>query len=376
MAKLKNTSLVISEAKPHTIKKFELIEKYVDEWARKILGYEKSNGLLFIDCMCNSGVYTDVNGDTVYGTPIRIARLVNEIIQNYPGKTANLFFNDIDATKTKELENQLAKLNLSNAKINVSTGDGNAMLKAFNLRHYYQFNTLLVYDPYQAAIDWQAVTPFLQTWGEVIINHMVSDTVRGVAVANKGSTVQKYVDTYKLSIDDLIALGHDRSELERIITRIITERATKSSNQEHLISSFPFFNTNNTLVYNLIHYCKNIEGKKLFKKVSWQTFGGKSSGKRTHDLEGQFSFDMMPSASSAVSFSDESCYTVKDIAKYLSQKYTARGTVALKEIYDDLDYHPVFPSDGFKPEIKQALKDYGHATCKRDSVEFAQKSSL
>ena len=35
---------IITEAKPHTIKKFELIERYVDEWARKILGFEGVNG--------------------------------------------------------------------------------------------------------------------------------------------------------------------------------------------------------------------------------------------------------------------------------------------------------------------------------------------
>lgn len=50
---------IITEAKPHTIKKFELIEKYVDEWARKILGYKGKNGLngskgiIYIDCMSN-----------------------------------------------------------------------------------------------------------------------------------------------------------------------------------------------------------------------------------------------------------------------------------------------------------------------------------
>ena len=53
---------IITEAKPHTIKKFELIERYVDEWARKILGYdgkdgrEGSKGIIYIDCMSNSGV--------------------------------------------------------------------------------------------------------------------------------------------------------------------------------------------------------------------------------------------------------------------------------------------------------------------------------
>ena len=43
MARTKKVE-IITEAKPHTIKKFELIERYVDEWARKILGYNGKTG--------------------------------------------------------------------------------------------------------------------------------------------------------------------------------------------------------------------------------------------------------------------------------------------------------------------------------------------
>lgn len=61
-AKKKN---IISKASPHTIKKFELIEEYIKSWAQKLLLTESCNGLIFIDCMCNSGVYTTV-AHTVY----------------------------------------------------------------------------------------------------------------------------------------------------------------------------------------------------------------------------------------------------------------------------------------------------------------------
>ena len=49
--------VTITKISPHTVKKFELIEKYVDEWARKILGFNGTNGLsgskgiIYIDCM-------------------------------------------------------------------------------------------------------------------------------------------------------------------------------------------------------------------------------------------------------------------------------------------------------------------------------------
>ncbi|MDR3601417.1 MAG: hypothetical protein P4L49_13210 [Desulfosporosinus sp.] len=59
MSRKAKVSDPITIAKPHTLKKFELISRYVDEWARKILGYPKSQGIIYIDCMCNCGMYYD-----------------------------------------------------------------------------------------------------------------------------------------------------------------------------------------------------------------------------------------------------------------------------------------------------------------------------
>ena len=61
-----NNSAVVSKASPHTIKKFELIESYVKSWAQKLMQNNYCNGIIFIDCMCNSGVYHDGNGKDVY----------------------------------------------------------------------------------------------------------------------------------------------------------------------------------------------------------------------------------------------------------------------------------------------------------------------
>lgn len=58
---------VISKASPHTIKKFELIEEYIKSWAKKLLLTDSCDGLIFIDCMCNSGVYIDDAGQVVKG---------------------------------------------------------------------------------------------------------------------------------------------------------------------------------------------------------------------------------------------------------------------------------------------------------------------
>ena len=87
MARTKKVE-TITKISPHTVKKFELIEKYVDEWARKILGIKGVNGMpgskgvIYIDCMCNSGLY-EVDGNIVEGTALRVAKKLNEIISNY-----------------------------------------------------------------------------------------------------------------------------------------------------------------------------------------------------------------------------------------------------------------------------------------------------
>ena len=64
---------VIDTAHPHTIKKFELIEEYIKSWSQKLVLYENCNTLVFIDCMCNCGVYFDDDGNLIDGTSVRVA---------------------------------------------------------------------------------------------------------------------------------------------------------------------------------------------------------------------------------------------------------------------------------------------------------------
>lgn len=152
-------------AKPHTIKKFDLVENYVDEWARKILGVPNSKGVVFIDCMCNRGIYTSENGDYVMGTPIRVARKLDAIIQNYNDKNAILFFNDLSYEKVSTLESILSKDDLKHIHVFFSAVDASDFLKKFDLSKYNHYNKLLFYDPYIASIDWDAITPFFTLLG-------------------------------------------------------------------------------------------------------------------------------------------------------------------------------------------------------------------
>ena len=364
----KHDSGIVTEAAPHTIKKFELIEAYVDEWARKILGFGVSKGVIYIDCMSNSGLYYDENKNIVEGTAIRVAKKLNEIIINYSGKKAVAIFNDIDNARVERLKNEIEKLKLNNIEISYHNEDCDTFLQGLNSTEWTEFNTLLLYDPYNASINWNAIKPFLNRWGEVIINHMVFDTPRGVTQAKKKSVIERYEETYQRDIDSLIET--DKSELDKIIRSIIKNNVQRTSSK-YYISLAPFYSRTNGKLYSLFHCTSNIEGIKLYKKVTWKTFGGKSSLKHSRYDNNQPTFDF-GSEITLQEKSDPECYTVSDIAKYIYEKYSNAGTYLLADIYADLDEHPVFPSDGYKNEIKSELKKLG-VKISGTTITFPQK---
>ena len=355
MARTKKVE-VITEAKPHTIKKFELIEKYVEAWAYKILnyhgnpGYAPASGVIFIDCMSNSGVYKDINGNSVEGTALRVAQCLNNVFANYLDKKAILIFNDLESERVEHLKSEIENLQLDHIEVYYQNQDCNTFLRELDLDSYKnKYHTLLLYDPYNASIDWDAITPYLNRWGEVIINHMSSDTVRGISQAKKSGAADRYEETYQTSVESLI--NASKEDLDKIVVSIIQSNVHKDS---YHISPFAFFSRTNGKLYSLIHCSASVEGIKLYKKVAWQTFGGKSSLKDTHNAQNQLRLDFDDFGNFETD-TDEQCYYVQDIAKYICDEYSHMGTVSWDEVCKALDEHPIFPSDGFKNEIKKEL---------------------
>lgn len=369
MKVMRNGDEVISTAKPHTIKKFELIEKYVAEWAQKLCNVTGCKNLVFIDCMCNSGQYIDILGNTVYGTPVRVSKVLEKTAEQYPEKNIIVCFNDIDSKKTKHLSG-LVPSGKKNFYVKIYNTDGNALLKqkADEILNCQNTHCLLVYDPYVAAIDWEAVCPFLNSWSEVMINHMVSDSVRATKVIKSQEAIDKYEHTYLTALENLISKRCDRKTYAKRVEKII--KTLHHGEKKFYIAAFPFFNSRNALVYDLIHYTTNVEGFKLYKKVAWKTFGGKSSTKDTHGMEMQLSLDFGDMNDDFKYQGDESCYYVQDIATYLQEKFRGRKNVPLSDLWKVLEEHPVFPSDSFRREIKTELKNIHLAKVSRNSVSF------
>ena len=354
-----NNKELISKASPHTIKKFELIEEYIKSWAQKLMLNQYCNGIIFIDCMCNCGLYHDENGILVEGTPIRVAKALRDVAGQYPLKQVFLYFNDIDQDKTDLLQTKLPSAR-GNYHVVVTHEDGNALLKEIgskldlqNHLHYF-----LLYDPYDASIDWEALFPFFRNWGEVMINHMVSDPVRAITQVKKSSTKVKYESTYLDAFENLVPFGSDKNAYEKRVEEIIE---TLKGRREYFVAAFPFYNSQNSQVYSLIHCTGNKEGFKLYKKSAWKTFGARSSTKNSHVDKNQLTLDFSGQGLVTTS-TDESCFVVTDIAKYLSRAFAGRTEVPLQELWDLLDEHPIFPSEGYRTEIRNDLKNIFGAT--------------
>lgn len=349
-----NNKELVSKASPHTIKKFELIEEYIKAWAQKLMLNQYCSGLIFIDCMCNSGVYHDDAGNIVEGTPIRVAKALRDVAGQYPSKQVFLYFNDIDQNKTNLLQTKIFP-SRNNYHVTVTHEDGNKLLKEIGsqLNQQNHLHYFLLYDPYDASIDWEALFPFFRNWGEVMINHMVSDPVRAITQVKKSDTKVKYESTYLDDFENLVPFGSDKNAYEKRVEEIINYL---KGNRRYFVAAFPFYNTQNSQVYSLIHCTGNQEGFKLYKKSAWKTFGARSSTKTTHVDYHQLTLDLTGEGLVTTS-TDESCFVVTDIAKYLSRAFAGRSEVPLQELWDLLDDHPIFPSDGFRNEIKADLKN-------------------
>ena len=85
MASSKKNDL-ISVASPHSIKKFELISEYVKAWIHILMLYENCKGIVYIDCMSNSGLYKDDDGNEIEGTPLLVSEIIADAMNQYPDK--------------------------------------------------------------------------------------------------------------------------------------------------------------------------------------------------------------------------------------------------------------------------------------------------
>ncbi len=366
---------VISEASPHTIKKFELISEYVKVWINILMLNPKCKGIVYIDCMSNSGVYRNEIGEEIKGTPLLVSEIIAEAMTRYTSKQAYLYFNDKEEDKIELLNTRLPK-QTENFHVNTEVMDANELLRKIGKQFSTMFQDmhfLLIYDPYDAHIEWDAMMPFLKNWGEVILNHMVSDPIRAVKMAKKPETIEKYEETYQSNIEELISFGSDRDAFEEKIKKIIRDGSGRKEGK-YYVASFPFFNSTNSVVYNLIHCTGHYRGFELFKTTAWHTFGDHSSMKNTHNDENSMQMSFTENGEIVCEYSpDTSCYNLRDAALYVQRHFAGMVDVSNDTVWGYLGEHPVFPTRDYKNKIKDVLKrEYGMKASK-SSMTFLDR---
>lgn len=366
---------VISVASPHTIKKFELISEYVKVWINILMLNPKCKGIVYIDCMSNSGVYRNEAGEDIKGTPLLVSDIIAEAMTRYTDKQAYLYFNDKDEDKIELLNTRLPK-QTGNFHVDTEVMDANELLRKLGTQFstvFQDMHFLLVYDPYDAHIEWDAMMPFLKNWGEVILNHMVFDPIRAVKIAKKPETIEKYEETYQSNIEELISFGSDRRAFEEKIQKIIRDGSGRKDGR-YYIASFPFFNTTNSVVYNLIHCTGHYKGFELFKTTAWHTFGDHSSMKNTHHNEDSMQMSFTETGEIICGYpTDNSCYNLRDAALYVQRHFAGMTDVPNDIVWSYLGEHPVFPTRDYKNKIKDVLKrEYGMKAF-RSSMTFLDR---
>jgi three-Cys-motif partner protein len=304
---------------------------------------------------------------------VRVAEALLEVSRTYTQKQIFLYFNDNSEDKIEELKKHLPS-DERNFKVITSVGDGNELLKTIGpqLSNTNQLHFFLLYDPYDASIDWNALLPFFRNWGEVLINHMISDSIRAISQVKSHSAKKKYEGTYLVDdVKKLIPFGNNKAVYEQRLREII-DFLKGPSERKYYIATFPFFNTKNSLVYDLVHCTSHQAGFKLFKKTAWKTFGAKSSLKNQHGAEDQLMLDFTGRTLCKPAV-DEYCYNIYSIASYVQDNFCGKKDVSLGDIWLLIDDHPIFPSDGFRPQIKAVLKkDFG-AQLSKQTISFSNR---
>ena len=366
----KNNSELISKASPHTIQKFDLVSQYVEGWAPKLLNTYPCNNLVFIDCMCNSGLYYDISNKLVFGSPIRVAKTLRKYADDprYEGKNIYLYFNDDDSDKINLLKQNLPPEG-SNFHYIFSVSDANVFLKklAPELDIDDRTHSLLFYDPFDASIDWQAIYPFFHSWSEIIINYHLMDPSRAISQIKKQDTKAKYENTYLLQFEKIVPYGSNKKDYENRLLEII-DLLKGNPNREYFVASFPFFNTCNSLIFDLVHCTSNFEGFKLYKETAWKVFNGQSSSKMQSGESFQLSLVDIGTIQP-----DERCYTVNNIVDYIQGQFLGKQHVLKDDIWNFVDMHPVFPTKGYKNEICKLLKEIYGAHISTSYIDFSDR---
>lgn len=233
--------------------------EYVKKWA--IISAERKDitEIVFIDCMCNAGVYKD--GD--FCTSIEILLVFNECAKQHNDKLFKLYLNDIDNGKLDVLNSVLSTIKIpSNVKVYIDNLDVNVYLNKIasnNSIFGYGKSVVLYVDPYNfGTVNISAMQNVLKNnYCELIYNFFISDYVR-----NWSNAKDKIIH----------CLGRNDIDTKDKLISYMKEQL-KIGNMKYYFS-YQFKTTNNVELYQIVFVTPNLRGLEVLKDTLWEVFDG------------------------------------------------------------------------------------------------------
>lgn len=254
--------------KEQSRKKIELVGEYVDNWLYVVENAKmvNKNEIIFIDCMCNSGIYKNNDKGTAI---VVLERFIKHAKEHY-GIKYELHLNDNDKEKIIFLKNVIKNIERpSNVFVYYSNEDVNVYLDS--LKKTTKFGkafTLIFVDPFNfGTVDINRFCSLLNvTYCEILFNFFTSDIRRNIHNEHAPNKMQKI----KASLSDFMSTNYtnDRECLNCFIQSLKKCRYIKYT------FSIEFRNKNNQNLYYLVYATPNINGLNKLKESIWKVFKG------------------------------------------------------------------------------------------------------
>lgn len=358
-----------------TLVKIAFMQKYIEAWLQKILQYKDEagttfyEGVMFIDCMANSGAY-QYEKNIEWGTSV-VGRKIFEKKHNHPSfsnKKFTLVVNDIKEAKIN-CQNCLMKqysdfvdFRSYNKDVRKFLIEDAPLLLAEAKRN--KQHVLLFYDPYLADIYWSELQRFFVSEADVIITHFIqSDTKRGLLAAKKIETQERYAKTYGLPYSVLEAQYKEKDPYsqntflrDRIISQV--KRYCNPTKRRH-IAYAPVFNDRKVLVYDILCISPSIEGKVLLKNNMYSLYKDFHKANHINEQTDLFSFNEVKAETDynilRMFKAEPDMFYNEDYFADLIQNYFSGREIDKKEFDDFIKFHDIIPESGAKNTVKAIL---------------------
>ena len=277
----KNNDKYLDEAKLHTQYKIKYIKNYVKRWLNVAVNCSQRN-IVFIDSMCNAGVYKD----GIKGTCIEVVELFIRYAKENNNKQFYIFLNDYDENRIKilnEILNSYDKPN--NLKISVKNKEVVEYLNLLIDKNVFTGScfTLLYTDPYNFGITnlLSTIKNFIDKYYcELLFNFFSSDIRRNrnnISAQDKMSKIKNELSSVITNIN--VVEEENKEILDKLIN---TYKNTKNIKYSF---AYRFNNTNNAELYYIVFFTPNRRGLELIKETIWEVFNGEESFKKQIDID-------------------------------------------------------------------------------------------